>query len=50
MPDTLAAFGVPRDGFERIVAMAVVDPTAGGNPLPLTPELAAAMLAAAFGD
>ena len=28
--------------------MAVVDPTAGGNPVPLTRELAARMLAAAY--
>lgn len=48
VPETLVEFGVPREGFDRIVEMAVVDPTAGGNPLPLTPELAAAMLAAAF--
>ncbi len=50
VPDTLAAFGVPRDDFERIVSMALEDPTAGGNPLPLTRELASAMLVAAFGD
>lgn len=50
VPETLADFGVPRDGFDRIVAMAVVDPTAGGNPIELTPELAGSMLAAAFGD
>lgn len=49
VPDTLAELGVPRDGFDRIVEMAVVDPTAGGNPLPLTRELAAHMLKAAFG-
>ncbi len=49
VPDTLAAFNVPRDDFERIVAMSLEDPTAGGNPLPLTRELAARMLDAAFG-
>jgi len=49
VPATLADFGVPRDGFDRIVSMAVEDPTAGGNPIPLTHELAASMLAAAFG-
>ncbi|MFA6220110.1 MAG: iron-containing alcohol dehydrogenase [Erythrobacter sp.] len=49
VPQTLAAFGVPNDGFERIVDMAIEDPTAGGNPLPLTRALAASMLAAAFG-
>jgi alcohol dehydrogenase class IV len=50
VPATLAEFGVPRDGFERVVAMAVEDPTAGGNPIPLSAELAAKMLAASFGD
>ncbi|MEQ1868039.1 MAG: iron-containing alcohol dehydrogenase [Micropepsaceae bacterium] len=49
VPDTLAAFTVPRDDFERIVSMSLEDPTAGGNPLPLTRELAARMLDAAFG-
>ena len=49
VPGTLTAFGVPRDGFDKIVAMAIEDPTAGGNPLPLTPELAALMLDASFG-
>lgn len=49
VPTTLADFGVPHDGFDRIVDMAVEDPTAGGNPLPLTRELAASMLSAAFG-
>ena len=50
VPDTLAAFGVPREGFDRICEMALTDPTAAGNPLPLTRDLAARMLAAAFGD
>ncbi len=49
VPDTLAAFNVPRDDFERIVAMSLEDPTAGGNPVPLTRELSTRMLAAAFG-
>lgn len=49
VPDTLAAFDVPRDDFDRVVAMSLEDPTAGGNPLPLTRDLAARMLAAAFG-
>ena len=49
VPDTLAAFNVPRDDFERIVSMSLEDPTAGGNPVPLTRELAARMLDAAFG-
>ena len=48
VPDTLAAFGVPRADFDRICDMSLDDPTAGGNPLPLTRELAARMLEAAF--
>jgi alcohol dehydrogenase len=49
VPGTLEAFGVPRDGFDRICDMALADPTAAGNPLTLTRELAARMLEAAFG-
>ncbi|HEY1752217.1 MAG TPA: iron-containing alcohol dehydrogenase [Caulobacteraceae bacterium] len=49
VPDTLTELGVPRAAFDRICAMALSDPTAGGNPLPLTHELAARMLEAAFG-
>lgn len=49
VPDTLAGLGVPRTERGRIVEMALVDPTAGGNPLPFTRELAARMLDAAFG-
>ena len=48
VPNTLGEFGVPREGFDRIVEMALEDPTAGGNPLPLTRVLAADMLARAF--
>jgi alcohol dehydrogenase class IV len=49
VPDTLTAFGVPRDRFDLICDMSLTDPTAGGNPLPLTRDLAARMLTAAFG-
>jgi len=49
VPETLSDFGVPRDGFERIVTMALEDPSAGGNPIPLTLDLASKMLKAAFG-
>ncbi len=48
VPANLVEFGVPRDDFDRLVAMSLDDPTAGTNPLPLTRELASAMLAAAF--
>jgi len=48
VPNTLAALGVPADAFDRICEMALVDPTAGGNPMPLTRDLAATMLRTAF--
>ena len=36
VPHTLVALGAPLDQADRIVEMAVVDPTAGGNPIALT--------------
>jgi alcohol dehydrogenase class IV len=48
VPQTLAAFGVPRDKFDILVSMALEDPSAGGNPVPLTKELAAEMLTYGF--
>lgn len=50
VPDTLAAFGVPRAGFDTILEMSLTDPTVGGNPVPMTRDLAARMLKAAFGE
>jgi alcohol dehydrogenase len=47
VPHTLPEFGVDDSRFAEIAAMAVVDPTAGGNPLPLDEAAALAMLAAA---
>ncbi|MGH6923790.1 MAG: iron-containing alcohol dehydrogenase, partial [Propylenella sp.] len=38
VPHTLADFGVDASRREEIAQMAVVDPTAGGNPVPLTEE------------
>ena len=40
VPHTLRELGVPADRFDELAAMAVADPTAGGNPRPL--DLAAA--------
>ena len=37
-PHTLAEFGVDDTQFERMAAMAVIDPPAFGNPIPLTEE------------
>ncbi|MET0183142.1 MAG: iron-containing alcohol dehydrogenase [Caulobacterales bacterium] len=49
VPVTLTDFKVPREGYAQILEMSLTDPTAGGNPLPLTRELAAEMLDAAYG-
>ncbi len=40
VPDRLGALGVPRDRIDTLVEMAVIDPTAAGNPVPLTREAA----------
>ena len=48
VPKSLTAYKVPREGFDKIVEMAIVDPTASGNPIPLTKELASEMLARDF--
>jgi alcohol dehydrogenase len=40
VPHTLPAFKVDASKRELIGDMAIVDPTAGGNPIPLTRELA----------
>jgi len=47
VPTGLAAFGVPDASFDTIAEMAPDDPTAGGNPIKLTRELAREMLEAA---
>ncbi|MCT7374274.1 iron-containing alcohol dehydrogenase [Chelativorans salis] len=36
VPDKLSALGVGRDRIDEMVGMALVDPTAGGNPVPMT--------------
>lgn len=43
VPETLKAFGVTGIDYGRLAKMAIVDPTAGGNPVPLT-EAAAEVL------
>ena len=47
IPHTLPDLGVDDSRFAEIAAMAVVDPTAGGNPLPRDEAAALAILAAA---
>jgi alcohol dehydrogenase class IV len=48
VPNTLTGLGVDDRQFDRIAAMAVVDPTASGNPLPLTEGATRSLLEAAF--
>ncbi|KGF69638.1 alcohol dehydrogenase [Hoeflea sp. BAL378] len=38
VPDKLAALGVGRDRIDEMTAMALEDPSAGGNPVKMTPE------------
>ena len=40
IPDNLGQFGVTAERIGQMAQMAVVDPTAGGNPVPLTVEAA----------
>ena len=44
IPPTLDAMGVPSDRFAELAAMAVKDPTAGGNPRPFDEAQAQRML------
>jgi alcohol dehydrogenase class IV len=48
VPNTLVEFGVPHERFDDLVTRALEDPTAGGNPVPMTRASAAAMLEAGF--
>ncbi len=48
VPEGLAAFGVPPASIERIAEMAPNDPTAGGNPVPVTRDYAVRVLEKAF--
>ena len=38
IPDRLSALGVGTDRIEKLTAMALDDPSVGGNPVPMTPE------------
>ncbi|RUM08210.1 iron-containing alcohol dehydrogenase [Rhizobium chutanense] len=38
VPDTLTAMGIAPDRIDELSAMAIEDPSAGGNPVPLTLE------------
>jgi alcohol dehydrogenase class IV len=48
VPHTLQELGVPTDRFDELAAMAVTDPTAGGNPEPLDLAGANRLLAEAY--
>jgi alcohol dehydrogenase len=48
IPHTLAGLGVDDSRIDEIAAKAVVDPTAGGNPIPLTEDAARAIFRAAL--
>jgi alcohol dehydrogenase class IV len=48
VPPTLAGLGIDDRHFDRMAAMAVVDPTASGNPVPLTERDARALYEAAL--
>lgn len=48
VPHTLADLGVDDARFDAMAEMAIVDPTAGGNPVPLTADMCRAMFHAAY--
>jgi alcohol dehydrogenase class IV len=48
IPHTLADLGVEADRLDELVEMAVVDPTAAGNPVPLTKKAARGLFEAAI--
>ena len=47
VPAGLIAFGIPETSFDYIADRAPHDPTAGGNPIKLTRDLAREMVEAA---
>jgi alcohol dehydrogenase len=48
IPANLTAMGIGSDRSETVVAMALEDPSAGGNPVPMTAENTRALLADCF--
>ena len=48
IPDTLDEMGVPSDRINDLAAMAIVDPTAAGNPIPLDVDVAVRIYEDAF--
>ena len=48
IPKTLSAMGITADRLDDLTAMALADPTAGGNPVPMTEENTRKLLEACF--
>ncbi len=48
IPRTLTEMGVGQDRLDELTAMALDDPCAGGNPVPMTPETTRTLLEACF--
>ena len=48
IPGTLTEMGVGQDRLDELTAMALDDPSAGSNPVPMTPETTRALLEACF--
>jgi alcohol dehydrogenase class IV len=49
IPATLSAMGLTAEGLDRLVPMALADPSCGGNPVPLTEENVRALFAESLG-
>ena len=48
VPDTLSAMGIKPDRIDELAAMAMEDPSTGGNPVKMTLENTRALLADCF--
>jgi len=48
IPETLTEMGVEADRLDELTAMALEDPSCGGNPIPMTPENTRALFDAAM--
>jgi len=48
IPENLTAMGLPADRLDDLTAMALQDPSVGGNPVAMTPENTCALFAACF--
>ncbi|MDJ0629958.1 MAG: iron-containing alcohol dehydrogenase [Rhodobacter sp.] len=49
VPDNLGAIGVGQEHFDAMVSEALADPSAGGNPVPMTPDNTRALFEACLG-